>query len=396
MMKSINLKICLAYAIVLVILMSVTTGCWDMVEPNQRSVWVGTGLDWASEGHLQLSAQIAIPKAAGEAGGGGGGGKDETYLVKSATGKNLEDTFQRIQAKLSRKVFLGQRDAIFIGEELAMHGFKKMLDEFGRNPISNIRAKLFFIKGASAYSFLKERAELEQFSSIEAIRQIHFNGIKDKMTTMLYFKEVMQRDGMRPILQVISSKNGAKNRQKSKAEGEISTTREIALFNKSLHSVGFLQEEEAIAALWASGYLETQMITENMTRGGGLATFDLHHLGRHIESTLIGDTIKVSLNLSGKGLLDENDTNLDLIKNSDIQALEEEFNEKTKQRVANVIKMVQKKYGTDFFGFGEDIHRRFPDQWKHMKDDWDKRFPEVEVTVNTNISLRHIGEKGSK
>ncbi|WP_186446036.1 Ger(x)C family spore germination protein [Paenibacillus cremeus] len=395
-MKRLHRKNYLAYAIILTGLMMVTTGCWDMIEPNQRSVWVGTGLDLSPEGNLLLSAQIAVPKAAGEAGGGGGGGTDDTYFVKTAIGKNLEDSFQRIQAKLSRKVFLGHRDVIFIGEQLGKQGFKKFLDEFGRNPISNIRANLFFIKYRSAQNFLMEKAELEQFSSVEAIRQVHFNGIRDRMTTMVYFKEVMQRDGMRPILQVIGPKDGAGQNKKMETKGSLSATREIALFNKSLQVVGFLQEEEAVSVLWASGYLDTQMITEYLSKANGLATVDLHHIKRQIDSTINGKKIHIKLVLMGKGMLDENDTNLDLFNNRDIRALEKEFNEKVSQRVVNVIKMVQKDFGTDVFGFGEALHRKYPDQWKHMKEDWDKLFPEVEVTVTSQLAIRHIGERGPK
>ncbi|SDO33615.1 hypothetical protein SAMN04487897_11249 [Paenibacillus sp. yr247] len=96
----------------------------------------------------------------------------------------------------------------------------------------------------------------------------------------------------------------------------------------SLYSLfGFLQEEEAIAALWAAGYLEKQMMTEYLSKGGGLVTIDLHHLRRRVESTIIGETIKVSISLSGEGMLDENDTNLDLFKNTEIRVLEKEFNE---------------------------------------------------------------------
>ncbi|AZN41637.1 Ger(x)C family spore germination protein [Paenibacillus albus] len=380
-----------ASVIVTLLILTMTTGCWDMVEPNQRSIWIGTGLDWAPNNRVLISAEISIPQTTGEE----GGGKGASFLVKSAVGKNLEDSFQKVQSKLSRKIFLGHRDAIFIGEKAAVHGFENLLDEFGRNPESNIRAKIFLIKGTSAYQFLKEKAELESFPVTQAIRQIHYRGIDDRKTTMLYIKEIVKHDGVRPILQVIHLNKEDQKNEDSNTDNEGAVT-EIALLDRSLKLAGYLQGEEAIAALWASDYLRTQMITEYLTQGGGLATIALHHMERTIETKVRGEVVEVKLTLRGEGMLDENDTDLKLTNYKDIRILEKEYNKKVQERVSDVIHTVQNKYGLDIFGVGEVIHHRYPEKWKRLKRNWDERFPKVQVTVQSKVSLRHMGEKAGK
>ncbi|ANS74482.1 hypothetical protein AWM70_07700 [Paenibacillus yonginensis] len=387
MTKMKRLRSQLSAAIMFAVLMGITTGCWDMVEPNERSIWVGTGLDSAAGRKIDLSAQIAVPRALGE-----GGGQQEPYMVKSTVGRNLEDCFQKLQAKLSRRIFLGHRNAVFVGQEMAEKSMKRLMDEFGRNPRSNIRAKLFLVKGATAKSFLAESGGIEYFSTEKAIRQTRFNGINDKMTTMIFFKEVLQRDGMRPLMQVVAA--GTEKNPQSEAEESESSHREIALFNNSAAAVGYLQEEEAIAALWAAGYLKDQMVTE--TVNGQEVTIDFHHMKRTLKSKIAGENVEVKLALRAQGIVDENDTDLNLFSYSDMKQVEQAFNQRIEQQMNIMIKKVQQKYKTDIFGFGEDIHRRYPKQWNQMKGNWDERFPKVKVTVISSITIRHIGERGPK
>jgi hypothetical protein len=47
-----------------------------------------------------------------------------------------------------------------------------------------------------------------------------------------------------------------------------------------------------------------------------------------------------------------------------------------------------KKLNADVFGFGEYIGRKYPDQWKDMKDSWDTLYPGVAV----NISVKAKGD----
>ena len=142
---------------------------------------------------------------------------------------------------------------------MAKHGLKKRLDEFGRNPESNVRAKIFMVKGADGKRFLKENADLEQFPSIAALRASRFSGIKEKVTTIRNFENTMLSDGIRPVMQVIDlspdSASGEESNKKSSVSGSTFHMHGIALFNKDARLVGYLQDEESAEALWVAGDL---------------------------------------------------------------------------------------------------------------------------------------------
>ncbi|QSO54276.1 Ger(x)C family spore germination protein [Alicyclobacillus curvatus] len=391
----------IAYIIVITVSLCLllTTGCWDMTEPNQRALWVASALDETSNGRIEFSGQIAVPSALGEGGGGGGGGaKGTSYVVKSAVGSNVEDAMQNIQEQISRRAYVGHRDAIFIGERMARHGLKEFIDELGRNPESNVRSKVYLIKGASGKRFLHEDVDLEQFSTTVALRASRYNGIRDVVTSLRDFDNKMLSDGIRPTMQVVSLSSAGDSRdadqQHSNRSGSTFHLAGIALFNKNAQLVGYLDEDEANLALWATGDLTKHTVSGFMQQGNGYVSLDLQHLRRRVKSVINGNDIHVRIHLTGTGMIRENSSSLNLFQRQNVEYVERQFDQSIERQMAQILSKVQSEYDTDIFGIGEDVHRRYPVKWKTLKSHWDDEFKRLQVTVDVKLSVRHIGNKG--
>lgn len=93
-------------------------------------------------------------------------------------------------------------------------------------------------------------------------------------------------------------------------------------------------------------------------------------------------------------MIRENNTGLDLTKTKNIALLQKELNKTVEKNILKTITKVQKEYGTDIFGFSDVIHRKNLDQWKSLKKNWDKVFPEAEISVKANLTVRRIGVTG--
>lgn len=46
----------------------------------------------------------------------------------------------------------------------------------------------------------------------------------------------------------------------------------------------------------------------------------------------------------------------------------------------------------DIFGFGEEVRRKHPGQWKNMEDKWDELFPGLEVIPEVDAKIRRTGK----
>ncbi len=77
-------------------------------------------------GNIQATLQVAVPSPSSQT---RGGTKDrDKFVVISAVGKNTIDLEQKLQQKMSRKLYFSHRSIILVGESLARTGIDNMLD----------------------------------------------------------------------------------------------------------------------------------------------------------------------------------------------------------------------------------------------------------------------------
>jgi hypothetical protein len=50
-----------------------------------------------------------------------------------------------------------------------------------------------------------------------------------------------------------------------------------------------------------------------------------------------------------------------------------------------------KELGADVFGFGEYIHRKYPDQWKKLKSKWNEEFKKIKIDISVDIKADGSG-----
>ena len=137
----------------LIIIILITSGCWDRTEINDLAFVMGTSLDLADNGEIRGSVQVAVPiTGQGTPRGEGAQGK---FFVVSAVGKNSNEVIQGLQRKLSRRLYYAHRSVVFIGEKLAKHGIKDILDYFSRDPHSRLRSFIMVVKGGEGREILR-------------------------------------------------------------------------------------------------------------------------------------------------------------------------------------------------------------------------------------------------
>jgi spore germination protein KC len=79
----------------------------------------------------------------------GGTGGEKPYFIGTGSGKSLLEAIQKGLQKLSRIISRSHRRNYYIGEDLAKHGIKDVLDAFSRDPGNRIRMDIIFQTGSS-------------------------------------------------------------------------------------------------------------------------------------------------------------------------------------------------------------------------------------------------------
>ncbi|PWU03108.1 MAG: Ger(x)C family spore germination protein [Bacteroidetes bacterium] len=384
---------------IFVLSMFLLTGCWDSMELNDRAIELAWGIDKDKNGSIKISTQVIIPSniGGGEGNGVSGGSKGKSFFVETGIGKDTLEAVDKMQTKLSRQIFRGQRRIILIGESMGRKGIKDILDTYTRDPSINLLTDIFIVKGGTAQDFLKTTYPLENIPAIGAIKEYNQIG-SQKTVSFLNFLLAANSEGNCPIMPSIvfgstpSSTGGTSGGKPSDSNGF--RIGGIGIFNKNLKLIGFLNVKDSKTLRWVTGKLKNIAITSRVPNEKGYLSLDVNKLESKIQPVMQRQKIKILVTLSGQGAIRENNTGIDLTEFKNIAIVQKVINREVEKNVLKTITKIQKNYGKDVFEFSDAIQRKDLNRWKSLKKNWDNEFPKVEVSVKANLTIRRIGVTG--
>lgn len=365
-------------------LLCLITGCWSLNEPDHLAFNLGDGWDIEDNGHVLVTTQIAIPANSGGLDAGGGGEGKRAFQTMSASGTSLYDSLHNLQKELSREIFVGHREVLLIGQKMAEHGIDKLLDEIVRNPKSELRSKVFVVKDGRAKDIFTTDPIFDPYTQTSLTRQEEILHIRHT-----YFRDLLADSlsrGIHPMVPALSLSPSSKPHYVGSA---------ILNSNNHLKLVGFLDSQESAYANWISNRQDSLVSDFSIREKENNISVILKFLKSQIRAKMSGDDIQIHIQLTGKGSIVENNTELDPTKAADLKIIEKELKKNLQQEVTKLIATVQDKYRTDIFGFGKKVHHQLPKQWKGYEEEWDRIFPELQVSINFNVRCDDPGQSNT-
>ncbi|SFS60583.1 germination protein, Ger(x)C family [Paenibacillus sp. BC26] len=284
---------------------------------------------------------------------------------------------------MSRQLFPGHRIALFISEDAAKRSFTPWLDELIRNPDSNTRVSIYVLKGISSQRFLESEYAMERFSSLYATRTTRIVGFAENIFDLQKEKNNPSRCFMLPVIS--TQMNGAESQMEFQ---------DIALFDQQSRMIHTLKGDDALLALWMAGKITHLPLTLPVSSDKGTITLDLRKLKHKISVKFSGESVKITVNLTGKGLIRENNTNQYLLSASVKEQIAREMSEQTQKKARQVIQTAQ-TYRTDIFGIGNQIAWKHPAKWRGLRDNWSQTFSHAEVSVHVKLTINGVGQVGT-
>lgn len=384
----------------LLLSLPITSGCWDRVEVNDLAFVMATSLDLTEDGKLVSTIQTA--NLSGSIGGQDGQGKPggqqgKKFITMTVSGKSTTDLVQKQQEKMSRKLYIAHRSVLIIGERLARHGIRDILDWYGRNPESRLRTFILIAKGKDGRDVLKVAYPLERNPS-EGMKEMEKLGFGTSVT-LRDFMMASASEGIHPVAgyiePVTESSMGLKQQEKEQQEPDNLMLKGTAVF-KNFKLVGYLDDEESGGLIELTGKFKRGSITaDNIPGVPGNVGLKISKVKRKIHPYIRGNKIKFNIALKGEGEVLENNTNLDLSQPQNMKIVQDALSKSLEKRMRRTLTAAQHKYHADIFGFGEAINRSDPKQWKSLKKQWDEKFSEAEFSIAIDLTVRRSGMSGA-
>jgi spore germination protein KC len=368
-----------AISLLLFIVMLPLNGCWDHTEMNDLAMVMAVGYDLTSDGRIQATLQMAVPKEDGGKDKGGG-----NFTVQSMSGRTMHDAFLQIQEQTSRRLYEGHRRVVLIGEDLARHGIEQLFDQLSRDPNSRFHSYILICKGTTAKDILQKSYPYERVPS-EAIRELAKSHLSVK-TTLRDCLLAAVTDGIAPTIAAIEP---MPQKKKQDITEPFNLTGTALMRNFKL--IGYLDDRETRTLLWIIGERSKGVVTAYVPEGSGYVSIEMNKESSKVTTKVIGDKVLLGIKIKSKAMVHENNTKLDLNKPANLAIAERAISLSIKKRIESVIRKSQQEYDLDVVGFGREIYRHDLKQWNGLKEHWDQKYASAATDIDVELQLTQLG-----
>lgn len=396
--------------ILLLLFISLLTGCYDKKEIEQKSYVVALGLDKTDEaGKINVTFQIANPEVGTSQ--SGGGSNEEPAETVSLIANDFYTAKNTANAFVAREISLEHTKVIIVSEELARSKeFIKVIQTVSRSRELKAKVQLIVSKENASTFLRKNKPKLEtrphKFYQFMLTRAQEIGLIPD--ASIHRFFQITEGDA--DLFLAIYATTELKEDEKYQNEdeyiaGEITqeggnTTQFMgsAVFKEG-KMIDVLSGEETRLALTFDNTIELKDVLATFPDPLSEKHFIAAKVSRKKESnitiryikdrpTKINANVQINLEIIAVPSLIEYAENM---KNRQIliNSIKEDFEKKSKELIAKS----QKMYSSDPFYWSIFVRKYFRDIKDYENADWNKKiYPNADIDVHFQIGIKGFGK----
>ncbi|WIF95765.1 Ger(x)C family spore germination protein [Caminicella sporogenes] len=366
--------------IIMILNITVLTSCWNYVEINDKRIVSGAAVDYDEKNDKIILTVETVTNRLGK----------ETERTKQeifySEGSTIFEAIRNIIEKSGQKLFWSHAKVMVLSKSLLKNKnkFLGVIDFMDRDVELRDNIWLFVSRNKEAREILEANLQLDKIVAyhLEDMMENKKSVSKFHAVQLWEFVDKLAIKGISPVLPLVS-KTTYNNRDVVEVFGTV-------VF-KNLESVGFLNGIETKSFLLVINELKggTLVVQEDKLFDKPIKiAMEIFDNKTKITPVYSDEKLIMNIDVKTKVNINEIGAKIDLTDEKKIKKLQEKGEQIIKNDIQNVIKKVQKEYRSDIFGFGTIIERKFPKQWKKIRDKWDEYFLNLNIKVNVDLSIK--------
>jgi spore germination protein KC len=357
------------------------SGCWNARELNALSIVVGIGIDKAeTPGNVLLTAQIVKPSEMKKPSKDGGGAEAKAYWDITSSSDTVFDAVRKFTHETSNKLYIAHNQVIILGRDIAVEGVQKYLDFFMRASETRPTTTILVSSG-KASEVLKVKPELDKLPAINIAKLAKaqdFTSQSKRVILQDFINSLLSRttSSIAPIITV----TGEGSQKSLHIKG-------LAVF-KGDKMAGELNESEARGLLWVKGEVKTGVI--DVPFHNGKVSLEIKRAKSKITPIIMNGEIYMYVKIKEEGVIVAQTNPENLTTVATFAQLEKLQNDLIRDEIVSSLEKA-KYLNTDIFGFGEEIHKKYRNQWKQLEKNWEEIFPSIQVEIEIDSKIRSAG-----
>ncbi len=368
---------------ILVLCSILITGCWGIMEIEERGFILSLGIDKVSDGderdNNKYEISIVNPDTAESE-----EGKVLKSTVLSTKGSSFNIGIMNLMEKYSKMLNYEHTQVFLLGQSLLEDEemVKSILDTLTRDRQFHTSMLIHMIpkpyKVGDVLNTVPKTKELTTF---------YIKGITDHELQSARIGKILFHD----FIKLISSTDGdAVIPIITPYEDEVKVSGMGIL--KDYRFIGKLDQDETIAYRWCDNRVKGGVIE---AEGPGYnPTFIYRKFKRKIKLEKVeNDKVYLKYIMKAQGAVEEYTLDGRLIDNGVIKKLEEQMEEYMKSQCIALIKKMQEEYKADLIGVRDYLSKFHPQLYERVSGEFDEFFQnKLEIDVDISIKVRRIGK----
>ena len=378
------LKICSLISLSVVCLLSFSSCEKPGTELSDLMIMQGIGID-ISNNEFKVTVEILNNEQSGSP--GGNGNSDNKTKIYTAKGETVGEALRKLITKSGNEPMFAHNRVIVIGEEAANRNLSDILDFFERNYDSRASQLLCVAKNTTGESVIRAK--------------LLTDSIKSKILENML--EESAKQSLVPKVRIIDAVNYMKDetsglcipavKVEKNAENENYELDGCALFGRDSTFSMYIDNQTAEGVAILNDKIEEGVISADLPNGQKASFYINKGKSRYRITQKDGRLhydLKIAISCDLEGVQGDEYFSTDT---GVLETFQSAVAESVCKRAENTIVVLQGKHGADVVRYGKRLRLMENDLYNSSKNQWDKIFPEIKLTITADVTIRRIGEE---
>ena len=364
--------------IILIFSVLYTTGCWDMVEINDRVYPYSIGYDLDPSGEQPYIISYTYPNI--NAIGKNASSEDRVYLV-STPAKSSFDAIEKLTTKMSQPIYLKHLKVIVMSEEVAKN------EKLVREIVDGIKRDFIATKNVQM-TVVKEKAQSILEASLIKNKQARIEGLFYGMLINEQNSTLFSSKTLNNFIEEIDISG-------SSVVPLVMEGKEEIIFSggaiyKGYKLIGYLEPLDIKSIKYLNNNIKEDDFDVNY-KGDNLS---LSIIKSKSKKSLIGkEDLKIKFDIEVEAYIHSyiNDKSKEIDEEKVLEDMQDTVAQHINNELNRTITKIQKEYEIDALFIGDYLRKYHNNLWEQIESNWQEIYPDIEIEPEVKVVIRRVG-----